>query len=317
MGNVTRGSAGRRSTLSAVPSILRRPLVASLCFVLLAAACSSDDAPSTEIVGQGAAVTIAALPTGEFLWATQDGDVLDADGTVLATVDAVTDGQRGLLGLTVDDDERIFVSYTDPTFDIVVSELVTLDGVITERPVWRGPKTVQGGNGGRMIVDDGELIIGIGLLNDRDGQADPGSIVGKIIAIDADGSPETQEPRILSGPWNNPFAFDRADSGELWVADNHPRDGDERVARGDTGLDPEVALVLPADSAPSGLAATATELFVCSYNDLELNRYEIADGVVTFAETLADDCLLDVELLSSGDLVYSTGSSLVRIDRGG
>jgi len=97
------------------------------------------------------------------------------------------------------------------------------------------------------------------------------------------------------------------------VADNEPRDGDERLARGDLGLDPEVALVLPFDSAPSGLAATDDALYVCSYNDLELNRYDLVDGVPTFAETVADDCLLDVELLADGDLVYSTGTAIVRL----
>lgn len=276
-------------------------------FGLALAACSDDAEPSSSPL-DGQAVTIAARPDGGFLWAEQTGGVFDDTGASIATVEAVTDGQRGLLGLTVSPDGRIFVSYTDVTFDLVVSELV--DG--TERQVWRGPKTVQGGNGGRMIFADGELIIGIGLLNDRDGQADPTAVAGKLIAIDADALPDEQEPRILSGPWNNPFAFDQAPSGDVWVADNHPQDGDERLARGDLGLDPEVALVLPSDSAPSGLAATDDALFICSYNDLTLDRYDLVNGEATFAETVADDCLLDVELLPDGDLVYSTGSAIVR-----
>lgn len=264
---------------------------------------------------EGAAVTLAADASGGFLWATQEGSIHDDTGAVIATVDAVTDGQRGLLGLTIDDRDRVFVAYTDATFDLVVSELVLGAGSDpAERLVWRGPKTVQGGNGGRMIALDGELIIGIGLLNDRDGQADPESIVGKLIAIDSDTAADEQIPRILSGPWNNPFAFGITPDGALWVADNHPRDGDERLARGDRGIEPEVALVLPADSAPSGLAATDDSLFICSYNSLELQRYDLLDDTVTFAETVADDCLLDVERLTDGRLVYSTGSSIVRLD---
>lgn len=259
------------------------------------------------------AVSLAALPDGGFLWANIDGTVHNEQGLTIGSVPADTDGQRGLLGLTVAPDGRVFVSYTDPTFTLIVSELVPEDGARVEHQIWRGPVTVQGGNGGRMIFDDGELIIGIGLLNDRDGQADPESIVGKLIAIDPDVASDDQVPRILSGPWNNPFAFDRSPAGDLWVADNEPRDGDERLARGDQGLNPEVALVLPTDSAPSGLAATDDSLFVCSYNDLELHRYEFVDGVVTFAETVATDCLLDVELLVDGDLIYSTGESIVRL----
>lgn len=293
-----------------MPSAFARLL---LIVTLLGSGCSSaEKAEADPIPAQ--AVTLAALPDGGFIWANVEGTVHDETGAVIASVAADTDGQRGLLGLTVDPEGRVFVSYTDVTFELVVSELIAVgSGNTTERQIWRGPTTVQGGNGGRMIFEDGELIIGIGLLNDREGQANPTSIVGKLIAIDPDVSSDEQEPRILSGPWNNPFAFDRSPGGELWVADNEPRDGDERVARGDQGLDPDVALVLPSDSAPSGLAATDTSLYVCSYNDLELNRFDIADGALTFVETVADDCVLDVELLSNGDLIYSTGSAIVRL----
>lgn len=283
-----------------------------LTVAVSATACSGSELPSAEAI-PAQAVTLAALPDAGFLWANVDGTVHNEAGEVIGSVPADTDGQRGLLGLTVAPDGRVFVSYTDSTFRLVVSELVDESATRIEREIWRGPLTVQGGNGGRMIFDDGELIIGIGLLNDRDGQADPDSIVGKLIAIDPAVDSNDQTPRILSGPWNNPFAFDRSPTGDLWVADNEPRDGDERLARGDLGIDPEIALVLPADSAPSGLAATADSLYVCSYNDLELNRYEFIDGVVAFAETVAIDCLLDVELLANGDLIYSTGESIVRL----
>jgi glucose/arabinose dehydrogenase len=274
---------------------------------LLVGACSGADQTSSVLTAE--AVTLAALPDGGFLWADIDGTIHDHEGNEIAAVDAVTDGQRGLLGLTVDREGRVFVAYTDVTFDLVVSELA--DG--SERQVWRGPKTTQGGNGGRMIIRDGELIIGIGLLNDRVGQADPTSIVGKLIAIDPAATPDDQQPRILSGPWNNPFAFDATPDGSIWVADNHPQDGDERLARGDQGIDPETALVLPADSAPSGLAATTEALFVCSYNSLQLDRYDLVEGAPIFVETIADDCVLDVDVLTDGDLIYSTGTSIVRL----
>lgn len=289
-------SAGRRSGIVALVAIL----------AVLFPSCGGGSTTSSI---PGEAVTIAAHPDGGFLWATLDGEVRDDQGERVATVDAETDGQRGLLGLAIDDEGRVFASYTDTTFDLVVVELA--DG--EERLVWRGPTTVQGGNGGRMIIDGDELILGIGLLDDRTGQADPGSIVGKIIAIDSDAAPDEQRPRILSGPWNNPFAFDTTSGGELWVADNHPRDGDERLARGDLGMDPEVALVLPPDSAPSGLAAADDALYVCSYNDLTLIRYELVDGRPGTTDQIADDCVLDVTLLADGDLAYSTGSSIVRL----
>lgn len=284
----------------------RRTCSTALGLVLLVAACSGGEADRWALTAE--AVTLAALPDGGFIWADIDGGVHDEEGNEIAAVDVVTDGQRGLLGLTVDSQGRVFVAYTDATFALVVSELA--DG---ERLIWRGPTTVQGGNGGRMIIRDGELIIGIGLLNDRVGQADPSSIVGKLIAIDPDGTPDTQRPRILSGPWNNPFAFDTTPDGSIWVADNHPQDGEERLARGDQGSGPEVALVLPADSAPSGLAATAEALFICGYNSLQLDRYDLIGGTPVFAKTVADDCVLDVAVLADDDLIYSTGTSIVRL----
>lgn len=287
----------------------RRPSIISVAVLLLMVISGcGEDQPSISTV-EGDAVTIAATAEGGFLWASLEGEVRDESGSAIGSVEVSTDGQRGLLGLAIDDQERVFVSYTDPTFALVVSELTETG----EREIWRGPTTVQGGSGGRMIAHDGELILGIGLLNDREGQADPESIVGKMIAIDPDLAPTAQRPRILSGPWNNPFAFDVTDGGELWVADNHPRDGDERLARGDLGFDPDVPLVLPADSAPSGLAAGDDVLFVCSYNDLTLTRYDIVDGAPQPSDTVATDCVLDVTLLSNGDLAYSTGTSIVRI----
>lgn len=294
-----------------LPSRLVPKLCSFVATVVLLAGCTGgSDAPATI---DGAAVTVAPHPDGGFLWASIDGTVADDSGATVATVDVDTDGQRGLLGLAVDDDGRVFVSYTDVTFDLIVSELVDDGTTRDERIIWRGPTTVQGGNGGRLVALDGELIVGIGLLNDRDGQADPNSIVGKLVALDPDATPDDQAPRILSGPWNNPFAFDATPAGEVWVADNHPRDGEERLARGDLGIDPEVALVLPEDSAPSGLAAGADALFICSYNSLTLVRYDLVDGVPVAGEELADDCVFDVTLLADGDLAYSTGTTIVRI----
>lgn len=301
------GSAACERQAVAVRDVLQ-PWITGMLLAVVALVTACGGGPPTTTL-EGDAVTIAAEPDGGFLWATLSGEVRDDEGMLIGSVAAETDGQRGLLGLAIDDDGRVFVSYTDSTFELIVSELTGGD----ERLIWRGPTTVQGGNGGRMIVDGNELILGIGLLNDRDGQADPDSIVGKLVAIDPDRAPDEQRPRILSGPWNNPFAFDTTPGGDLWVADNHPRDGDERLARGDLGLDPATALVLPPDSAPSGLAAADGALYVCSYNDLTLTRYDLVDGQPVAADEIADDCVLDVALLADGDLAYSTGSAIVRL----
>lgn len=255
------------------------------------------------------AVAITTDVDGSILWASLDGEIATEFGEIVATVEVSTDGQRGLVGLAVGPDGRLFAGAIDPDERLVVLEIDRDGG--DHRTVWAGPATVRGGNGGRIIATaDGDLLLGVGLLNDRAGQADPDDPTGKLIHLDPDGKPD-QQPTIESGPWNNPFAFDQATDGTVWVADNHPQDGEERLARGDAGLDPEVIAVMPADSAPSGLATIGDELVVCSYNTGALLRY---DREGTLLGSIADDCLLDVADLGGGLLAYSTGQTIVVIE---
>lgn len=255
------------------------------------------------------AVAIATELDGSILWASLEGEISTEFGDVVATVEVSTDGQRGLVGLAVGPDGRLFAGAIDADERLVVLEIDRDGG--DHRTVWAGPATVRGGNGGRIIATaDGDLILGVGLLNDRAGQADPDDPTGKLIRLDPDGAPN-QEPTIESGPWNNPFAFDQATDGSVWVADNHPQDGVERLARGDAGLDPDVIAVMPADSAPSGLAAIGDDLVVCSYNTGALLRF---DRKGTLLDTIAEDCLLDVADLGDGLLAYSTGQTIVVIE---
>ena len=255
------------------------------------------------------AVAITTDVDGAILWASLDGEIATEFGDLVASVDVSTDGQRGLVGLAVLADGRLFAGAVAPDERLVVLEIdrETDD----HRTVWNGPPTVRGGNGGRLIAtSDGDLVFGVGLLNDRAGQADPAEVAGKLIRLDPDGPPD-QEPTIESGPWNNPFAFDEAADGSIWVADNHPQDGEERLARGDDGFEPKPIAVMPPDSAPSGLATLGDDLIVCSYNTGALLRYDRA-GALT--DTIADDCLLDVATIGDGLLAYSTGQTIVIVE---
>ena len=255
------------------------------------------------------AVAIATDVDGSILWASLDGEIATEFGAVVASVEVSTDGQRGLVGLAVLEDGRLFAGAVDADERLVVLEIDRTDG--DHRTVWNGPATVQGGNGGRLLAtSDGDLVLGVGLLNDRAGQADPTDITGKLIRLDPDGSPD-QKPTIESGPWNNPFAFDEAADGSIWVADNHPQDGEERLARGDDGFEPEPIAVMPADSAPSGLATLGDDLIVCSYNTGALLRYDRGGALV---DTIAEDCLLDVADLGDGLLAYSNGQMIVIVE---
>lgn len=255
-----------------------------------------------------AAVALDATPDGGFVWVTLDGELRDQDDQLLATVEVSTEGQRGLLGVTSSTDGRIFIGYTDAELRLTAAEIV--DG--ESRVFWSGPESVNGGNGGRLVADpDGSVIYAVGLLNDRAGQADPTSLSGKLIRLDPDAPPD-QAPTIISGPWNNPFAFDIAADGTIWVADNDPSDGDERLARGDLGFDPDVAYVFPEDSAPTGLSfVDDATVLVCTYNTRQLVRFDVADDKITGQPVIEEgDCRLDVTVLSDGSVAVATGTRI-------
>ncbi len=285
--------------------------IVTIVAALFCAGCVADENPGAAgpRTFDAQAVAITVDTDGTILWASIEGAIADEFGESIAEVEVSTEGQRGLVGLAVAPDGRLFAGAIDADERLVVLEINRSGD--DHRTVWSGPETVRGGNGGRIIaLDDGDLLLGVGLLNDRDGQADPNDPTGKLVRLDPDG-PADQIPAIESGPWNNPFAFVERTDGSIWVADNHPQDGDERLARGDAGIDPDVVAVMPADSAPTGMASVGDELIVCAYNTGALHRYS-TDGELL--GSLADDCLLDVELVAPGFIAYSTGQTVVVIE---
>jgi hypothetical protein len=220
----------------------------------------------------------------------------------VANVEVSTDGQRGLLGVAVDGDGRVFAAWTRPDLRLVVGQVAPGD----PRLLWLGPQTSDVANGGHIAFGpDGRLVIGVGDLRDPELVSDPSAPNGKLLALDPQGS-EDQQPEVLSAGWNNPFAFTFTLGGELWVADNSPGSGPERIARGDQS-DPAIT-ELEGQAAPSGLAAQAgARLLVCGYVSRTLQAFVIeADGTVSpDGEPLATDCSLAVSVLADERVVYS------------
>lgn len=177
---------------------------------------------------------------------------------------------------------------------------------------WRGPKTSRRANGGRLaIASDGRLVIGIGDLQDAARADDPTAVNGKLLTLDPAGGPD-QTPTVISGGWNNPFAFGYAPDGALWVADNAPGTQPERLTRGDTS---GPVTELPAETAPAGLAVDAAgRLLVCGYVSGQLLRYEVVDGRAQQPEVVAEGCRLGVVVLSDGRIVYAAQNRLAVLD---
>lgn len=258
------------------------------------------------------AVTIAETSSGKLVWLDREaGSVFEqGQSEPLVTVPVDAESQGGILGLAVDEQDRIFVSWVAPDRQLQVARIDGAELVA----VWEGVQAPNGGLGGRLAFDsDGQLVVGLGNGADL---AELDVRGGAMVRINPDG-PAAQTPEVISEAWNNPFAFGFAPDGELWVADNHPSDGDERLARADLGEGAERITVLPSKFAASGLIAVDTdELWICSYTTLRIDRYRIGDsGLAERSGTVATDCLLDLTLLANGNVAYSTGDAIKVIER--
>lgn len=298
-----------------LPPFPRGVLAATLVLLAgLAVACvdSSKQPVTSTLVADTQAVSLAEAPDGSLLWAERtSGRIMRwADGVIteVATVSVTAEGQRGLLGVA-QIDGRVYAAWTDADEQMVVAQVSP-----ERRKVWTGFASRSGANGGRLAVTpDGALLIGVGTLLNSSRIDDPDTINGKFLEFDPLG-PADQEPTVVSGGWNNPFAF--AFVGDrLWVADNHPSEGQERLTWANETDAP--VTVLPFDSAPTGLATIDGRLYVCGYNTRSLYRYNTnRSGRAIRAGTVADDCRFDVVAL--GDrLVYASADHIKVIDRVG
>lgn len=293
-------------------SIVFRPLGILLTLLVVGAiGCvdASKQPVTSDLVTGVRAVSLAPGADGSLLWAERtSGRIMrwtDGATTEVATVKVSTEGQRGLLGIA-EIDGRVYAAWSDPDEQMVVAEVAP-----ERRLVWSGFTTKKGANGGRLLATaDGDLLIGVGTLLNSSLADDPATINGKLLQLDPLGPPE-QEPLVISSGWNNPFAFAFADQ-RLWVADNHPSEGEERLTWSEGDAPP--VTVLPADSAPTGIGSIAGRLYVCGYNTRSLYRYNMSEtGRAIRAGTVATDCRYDV--VGLGDrLVYASPDAIRVID---
>jgi hypothetical protein len=208
--------------------------------------------------------------------------------------------QAGLLGVAEVDGVR-YVAYTRTDGQLVV---VGQFGV-TWRIVWEGTSTRQKAIGGHLEAYGSLLLLGLGELT---GWAkEHGS--GALVTLDPLGN-QTQEPVVLTDGWHNPFAFAVGpDHTTVWVADNAPDGGVERLGRGDLQ---GVTTDLPGPQrAPSALAILPDgRLAVCGWLDRRVRRYATTsdtDKPVTVrrTDTIAEGCATG--LLATADSLYFSG----------
>lgn len=292
------------------------PRVAVLVAALLLGACGGSGERSPErsgrlLVRAAGAAALTTLPDGALRFGELTGRIRDVrpDGSVrdVARLSVASGGQRGLLGLAVDPRGRTYAAYVQRRAPrrLVVARVAPGP----RRLIWRGPPTRDLANGGHLaFAPDGALTIGIGDLQNPPAIRAPNTINGKLLALDPDGR-ANQRPRVLSGGWNNPYAFAWGPDGRLWVADNAPGRRPERIGRGDPAGRAAPVRSLTERRAPSGLAAIdADHLAVCGYVSRRLERVDVTGAGPPRIEQppLATDCALGVARLSDGRLAYAT-----------
>lgn len=300
----------------------RRALAALAVAVAVAAGCGDDDArpdparSGTLLARAAGASALEPLPGGGLRFGELGGRIRDVTrgGEVrdVARIDVSLGGQRGLLGIAYEGRFTYYVAYTEPAPPrrVVVRRVVPGNS----RLIWRGPPSTDLANGGHIeLAPDGRLTIGIGDLQDPAAVDDPGTPNGKLLALDTDGRPD-QEPDVLSGGWNNPYAFAWTPGGELWVADNAPGERPERIARADPGGRDRPARNLAERIAPAGLAALGDdELLLCGFLSRRIDRISISGRGPADLERppLATDCTLGVAPLSDGRIAYATRRAIL------
>lgn len=256
---------------------------------------------------------LAALPDGGLrVGDLRSGTITDVLGTggvrlrspkEVAKLHVRTGGQRGLLGLAVDNREQTFAAYVRTDGRLVVARVAPGP----QQLVWLGPQSTDLADGGHLTFDPtGRLLIGIGDLQNPPAVSDPATPNGKLLSLDP-GGPADQRPRVLSRGWNNPYAFTATPGGRLLVGDNAPGRRPERIADGsDSGGAPRAVTDLTEHIAPSGLAAlNDREIVVCGVRSGRLDRFRLSRSGRWRLAGRISPCRYGVARLAGGRLAIS------------
>jgi glucose/arabinose dehydrogenase len=261
----------------------------------MAATWRTAGAPTAAAANLRVPWSVAPFRDGTRIVSMRGGEIveIDAGGTV-RTIGGVSGvsatGEGGLLGLAVleqDAETWLYAYLTGWDGNRVIR--MPLLGAAGERSLG-GEQVILSGipkanthNGGRIAFGpDGYLYVATGDAGNRDASQDPGSLSGKILRIDAEGSPAPGNPfgtAVYSLGHRNVQGLAWTDDGTLWATEFGQDQVDEinRIipggnygwpihegAAGDPAfVDPIVTW--PTDQAsPSGMAAVGNTLFVAA-----------------------------------------------------
>lgn len=239
--------------------------------------------------------SVVPFADGTRIVSTRGGEIveIDASGSV-RTIGGISGvsatGEGGLLGLALleKDAEAWLYAYLTSWDGNRVIRMPLLGapgerGLGGEQIILEGIPKANTHNGGRIAFGpDGYLYVATGDAGNRDASQDPGSLAGKILRIDGEGSPAPGNPfgtAVYSLGHRNVQGLAWTEDGTLWATEFGQDQVDEinRIvpggnygwpihegAAGDPAfIDPIVTW--PTDQAsPSGLAAVGNTLFVAA-----------------------------------------------------
>jgi aldose sugar dehydrogenase len=203
--------------------------------------------------------SMAALPDGRFLVTQKEGmfRIVSPNGTVSSNITGApavdTNGQGGLLGVTIDPDfttnRMIYFMFSEPVaagnHAAVAKARLREDETAIENlaVIYRVTPTYKGDkhNGGKLLfTKEGNLFVTSGERSDlatRPLAQDNSTSLGKILLITKTGQAVTDplmlpkpnsRPEIFSSGHRNPLGIAiHPTTGELWEAEMGPKGGDE------------------------------------------------------------------------------------------
>lgn len=237
---------------------------------------------------------ISERNTARILSVTADGDVSE-----IGTVDGVApDGEGGLHGIALHED-WLYVYYTAGAENRVVRMPFDGSSLGDQEVIIDGIPKAGFHNGGRILFGpDGMLYIAAGDSTDAGLAQDTGSLAGKILRLNPDGSVPDGNPfdsPVWSYGHRNPqgLAFD--DDGQLWASEFGQDTWDELnridagsnygwpivegIAESEDFVDP-VLQWDPDDASPSGIAFTRDTIFMAALQGQTLWQVPVVDGDV-------------------------------------
>ncbi len=235
-----------------------------------------------------------------------DGALREA-GTVPGVRSQGEGGLMGLAALEAEGERWLYAMHTGPDDNRIVR--MPLEGepgsVALGEPevVLAGIPSAGTHNGGRLAFGpDGRLYATTGDAQDRSSSQDPGSLGGKVLRLEPDGSVPADNPTAGSPVYTlghrNPQGLAWDASGQLWASEFGQDTWDElnrlepggnygwpevEGQAGAEGFVDPVAQWAPAEASPSGLAAAGDSLYLAALRGERLWRIETGDPVTTEA----------------------------------